>query len=99
MITFICAECATKRHSHCPGGTWWLLPTPADTAAEVKAHIRYDVDGTSEMHIEAEHISSQMFRPGRKRPKPALIKLSNGGRVVRTIQLAAVWSVDIDRST
>lgn len=63
------------------------------------ATIRYDEDGTKTMTVWADHISSQMWWCGRTQTCMAVVMLSDRGRgEFRTIQFAAVYTIDVDRT-
>jgi hypothetical protein len=56
----------------------------------VKVTIVYDADGTAELAVEAERVTSQLWGGGR-----TLVRLINGGKVTRTIQFRRAHLIDI----
>lgn len=63
----------------------------------MRARIRFDVDGTDDMVLEAPEISSQVRWDQRTELPMGNFKLRNKrGKVFRTVQVSRVWLVDIE---
>lgn len=59
----------------------------------MKARIVFDCDGTDELTVEAERISSQLWSSGK-----AMVRLrDSAGRVLRSLQFSHVYLIDTDR--